>query len=85
MSIYRRDFIAAVSAQAGLTCLATSFQVSNLLENTNHSFRPPAFSVTPVVGDGKWIWRDPPDETGYLEPREYEVSIGMQFELNFML
>ena len=37
-------------------------------------------SITPVVGDGNWIWNDPPEETGYLEPREYEVEIGIEFD-----
>jgi hypothetical protein len=38
-------------------------------------------SVVPVVGDGKWIWTEPPkDQTGYLEPREYEVSIGLEMQ-----
>lgn len=41
---------------------------------------PPAYGVIPVVGDGKWIWTEPPkDQTGYLEPRQYDVSIGMRF------
>lgn len=43
------------------------------------SSKPPAFSITPVVGDGKWIWNDPPNETGLLEPREFDVDIGMHF------
>ena len=41
---------------------------------------PPIRSIVPVVGDGHWIWNDPPDETGYLEPREYEVEIGVTLE-----
>jgi len=42
---------------------------------------PPAFSVIPVVGDGKWIWTEPPkDATGYLEPRSYELKIGIELE-----
>ncbi len=29
----------------------------------------PVWSFEPVVGDGKWIWREPPKtERGYLEP-----------------
>jgi hypothetical protein len=32
-----------------------------------------------VVGDGKWIWTEPPkDQTGYLEPRSYELEIGIE-------
>ena len=39
-----------------------------------------AYSVIPVVGDGKWIWTEPPGETGYLEPRDYELKVGVQLE-----
>jgi len=40
---------------------------------------PPAFSVIPVVGDGKWIWTRPPQgETGYLEPRPFLLNIGIE-------
>lgn len=43
--------------------------------------KPPAYSVIPVVGDGRWIWNKPPaDDTGYLEPREFDVEIGIEFE-----
>lgn len=39
---------------------------------------PSTFSVTPVVIDGKWIWKDPPaEQRGYLEPREYEYTSGI--------
>ncbi len=42
---------------------------------------PPAFSVAPVVGDGHWIWNEPPaDQTGYLQPRTYSLSIGIELE-----
>jgi hypothetical protein len=41
----------------------------------------PTFAVIPVVGDGKWIWKDPPkDQTGYLEPRGYDLSIGIELQ-----
>ncbi|QDU30544.1 Transglutaminase-like superfamily protein [Anatilimnocola aggregata] len=44
-------------------------------------FRAPTHSVVPVVGDGKWIWNQPPtDQTGYLEPRSFEVSIGLELQ-----
>lgn len=40
-----------------------------------------AYSVVPVVGDGKWIWTAPPKEgKGYLEPRTYKVKIGVELE-----
>jgi hypothetical protein len=42
---------------------------------------PPAFSVIPVVGDGRWIWTKPPEqERGYLEPRTFDVSIGIELQ-----
>lgn len=38
----------------------------------------PTYSIIPIVGDGKWIWREPPAEgTGYLEQREFEVRVGV--------
>jgi hypothetical protein len=41
--------------------------------------RPPSFSVVPVVGDGKWIWTEPPkNEKGYLEPRPYRARVGVE-------
>ena len=40
---------------------------------------PPAFSVVPVVGDGKFIWTKPPQgETGYLEPRPYTLNVSIE-------
>ena len=45
------------------------------------SHHGPTCSVIPVVGDGKWIWTEPPkDQTGYLEPRPYELSIGVEMQ-----
>ena len=76
MAIDRRNFIAALASTVGASWLGTPL-VDVLTEAT---FVQPAFSITPVVGDGKWIWREPPDETGYLEPREFEVSVGMKME-----
>src|SRR5262249_3294170 len=41
----------------------------------------PTYSVIPVVGDGRWIWTAPPTNgTGYLEPRSYDLKIGVQLE-----
>jgi len=43
------------------------------------SLPSPAYSVTPVVGDGKWIWNKPPEgSTGYLDPRAYSVKVGIE-------
>jgi hypothetical protein len=35
--------------------------------------------VIPVVGDGKWVWTSPPKgQTGYLEPRKFDVKFGIE-------
>ncbi|MDP7016373.1 MAG: transglutaminase-like domain-containing protein [Pirellulaceae bacterium] len=69
----RREFIAA----SGSTLV-----VGNLLaaDHSRSEFFPPAYSIIPVVADGKWIWNKPPPETGYLEPREFDVRVGIQME-----
>ncbi len=41
---------------------------------------PPVHSIIPVVGDGKWIWTEPPAETGYLEPRNFDLDVGIYLE-----
>lgn len=41
----------------------------------------PTHSIIPVVGDGKWIWKDPPqEERGYLEPRSFSLRLGIELE-----
>lgn len=74
----RRDLLrTAVAASCG----AGLYPVSNRAPSLGVSRRAPAFSVIPVVGDGHWIWKVPPeDETGYLEPRPYDVSVGIELE-----
>ena len=45
------------------------------------SFVPHTFSVIPVVGDGMWISKDPPEEEkGNYDPREFDVSVGIKVE-----
>ena len=40
---------------------------------------PDVRSLIPVVGDGKWVWTEAPEnQTGYLEPRRYEATIGVE-------
>ncbi|HEX5103726.1 MAG TPA: hypothetical protein VFV87_07955, partial [Pirellulaceae bacterium] len=75
----RRHFLAAGAA----TLAAASgpfwlrFHSSSVQQRAS---QPPAFSIIPVVGDGKWIWTEPPKETGYLEPRPHELSIGVELQ-----
>jgi hypothetical protein len=80
----RRQFLAsgalasgALAAGAGLA--AWQFRADGTLQS--FSQLPPTHAVIPVVGDGKWIWIDPPaGQTGYLEPRSFELSIGVELE-----
>ncbi|HJT32153.1 MAG TPA: hypothetical protein VJ783_08930, partial [Pirellulales bacterium] len=68
-----------VAASCGAGWLASLPNVRRLDEACGN--RLPAFSVIPVVGDGRWIWTEPPEgQTGYLEPRSYELEIGIELE-----
>jgi hypothetical protein len=75
----RRHFLAAGAATLAAASAPSwpRFEYSSLQEAATH---PPAFAVIPVVGDGKWIWTEPPKETGYLEPRPHELSIGVELQ-----
>lgn len=79
MLIDRRRFVATFTAVAGGTYLnATTNGGASVSQQ--QAFNQPAFSITPVVGDGEWIWTDPPEEKGYLEPKDFEVSVGMRIK-----
>lgn len=74
-----------IAAASGATAAAFSFrehwftQPASLLQEA--TFHGPTHSVIPVVSDGKWIWKEPPiDQTGYLEPRSFETSIGLELQ-----
>lgn len=43
-------------------------------------YRPaPTFSIEPVVGDGKWISKDPPEKpVGAYDRRTFDVTIGVE-------
>jgi len=83
--MHRRDFLQASSAAAvgsGLLTAAVDWtgDARSLIAEmpTAH---PPAFSTIPVVGDGKWIENEPPqDKAGYYEPRPYDVKVGIKLE-----
>ncbi len=65
--------------------VATTFAVTSKPwqsgEKADLSMTPDAASVIPVVGDGKWIWTEPPKtDRGYLEPRPYTLEIGIELE-----
>ncbi|WP_254510830.1 transglutaminase-like domain-containing protein [Anatilimnocola floriformis] len=76
----RRTWLRTAAACAAVAAWPSQRGWSGLQDE---SFLGPTHSVTPVVGDGKWIWNEPPkDQTGYLEPRTFEVSIGLEFQGN---
>jgi hypothetical protein len=74
----RRQFLAV--GAAGLAAASVPAWQGTTVTDQEHYFSPPAFAVVPVVGDGKWIWTEPPKETGYLEPRSHELSIGVELQ-----
>jgi len=82
----RREFLqAGLAAVAAGGAGALSFRgprtIGQLACVDTLAPRPPIWSVIPVVGDGKWIWTKPPAyAAGYLEPRTYEVEIGVEIE-----
>jgi hypothetical protein len=80
----RRDFLRICVSGGGAVGLAQWPAASepNCLAHRGLSDpqRPPAFSVIPVVGDGHWIWTEPPGDVGYLEPRPYTLKIGIEME-----
>ncbi|MCI0359366.1 MAG: transglutaminase domain-containing protein [Planctomycetaceae bacterium] len=73
----RRHFLGAACALAGGAVLASRRQA----EPEFFTRLPATHSVIPVVGDGKWIWTEPPkNQTGYLEPRSYDLNIGVELQ-----
>jgi transglutaminase-like putative cysteine protease len=69
--------VATASTAAGGTLWRFAACRGGVGEASGHA--PPAYSIIPVVGDGKWVWTAPPkDEKGYLEPRQYELQIGIE-------
>src|SRR5262245_10086100 len=71
----RRVFVASGIGAASLAVLRHWPPAACRTENC----LGPVRSVIPVVGDGRWIWTEPPQgQTGYLEPRPYSLSIGIE-------
>jgi hypothetical protein len=80
--IHRREFLRQVSHGAlGAAALGDAALNSTPASLSNAPSGSPAFSVIPVVGDGRWIWTQPPAEgTGFLEPRSYDLDVGIEME-----
>lgn len=74
--MHRRTWLIAAG---GIAAGAVALAHRPLLQDED--FLASTHSVSPVVGDGKWIWNTPPkDQTGYLEPRAFDVSIGLELQ-----
>jgi hypothetical protein len=74
----RRHFLAAGAATLAAASAPSWLSFHSPIQEA--AWPPPAFAVVPVVGDGKWIWTEPPKETGYLEPRSHGLSIGVELQ-----
>jgi hypothetical protein len=74
----RRDFLKLAAAAAGGVALPTWH--SDRVAVRQCSWHGPTHSIIPVVGDGHWIWNEPPRETGYLEERPFSLKIGIEIE-----
>jgi hypothetical protein len=76
----RRRFLGTACALVG-GAVAGVLATRRELELESCTQLPATHSLIPVVGDGKWIWAEPPkDQTGYLEPRTYELNIGVELK-----
>jgi hypothetical protein len=72
----RRHFFACAAAGA----IGGAYSSTSRWPASSFGPQPPAWQIIPVVGDGKWIWTEPPKEKGYLEPRQFELSIGVELQ-----
>jgi len=78
----RRAFLRS----SGCAALGTAFGLTAATFASRRPFEEhfgprPAYSIIPVVGDGRWVWTNPPEgQTGYLEPRDYELKVGIELE-----
>lgn len=80
MFLKRRQFIGSTLIAAGGSAVVGS-QLWNSHSELERGALGPVWGFDPVVGDGRWIWREPPEnERGYLEPRSYTVRIGIELK-----
>lgn len=76
----RRNFLRLTAATA-ISAKSTLAVGSGRFVGSYSEPEPSAYTVIPVVGDGFWIWNQPPnDQTGYLEPRTYELEVGIDVD-----
>ena len=78
MNLNRRT---ALALGASVTLVGVSANKNPLIEGRpsgERNFIGPTRAIVPVVGDGKWILNEPPEETGYFEPRTFDLSVEIQ-------
>ena len=74
----RRQFLQAAGIVAAYGIVRDRFALPVWHEE---SYLAPTRSIEPVVGDGTWIWNEPPtDLRGYLEPRPFRLKTGIEIE-----
>ena len=65
--------VAAAGYHARRTCSTAINRRASVCSPAHPGRSLSVSTTTEVIGDGKWIWTEPPeDKTGYLEPRQFE-------------
>ena len=79
MSLERRRFLAWGMSAAGGLAASGCGSAGPLPDADGEPPPPPAWSVNPVVGDGRWIDREPPREPpGLYDKRPCEVAVTIE-------
>lgn len=87
MNLSRRRLLIGSACGAGLVGVSTFAAHRSLFsqkfpigEGFGVERVPDSFSITPVVSDGKWNWSEQPDGLkGYVDPREFDLTIGLKW------
>lgn len=81
MKLDRRTMlgIGGSATLAGLGLANQPFGSSGVMHH-QHETIPQVHALVPVVGDGKWISREPPKESGYYEPRRFDLSVEIRMQ-----
>ncbi len=75
----RRKFLTRTAIMAG--GIAATGSLHWPTHPTESRSLGPVWGFEPVIGDGRWVWREPPkEERGYLEGRPYELRIGIEMQ-----
>jgi hypothetical protein len=80
--MHRRLFLTGTAATTACTLAGVqSWSQSSGSSLNDFQHIGPVRTFEPVVGDGQWIWREPPTtQRGYLEPRSFSLNVGIELE-----